>query len=56
MTEHHIEKPGNTPRCNTLRSSYMKFYQIRSRGCGEMASDGRTDRRSGDYMLALGEA
>ena len=21
----------------------MKFYQIRSRGCGEMASDGRTD-------------
>ena len=45
MAEREIEKPGMTYRRNTLRSSFMKFYQIRSKGCGEMASDGRTDGR-----------
>ena len=46
MTEHQIEKPGNVYRRNTRRSSYMKFCQIRSNGCVEMASDGRTEART----------
>ena len=33
-------------RRNTLTSSNIKFNQIRSRGCREMASDGQTDRRT----------
>ena len=46
MKEHQIEKPGNENRSNILGSSNMKFYPIWSRGCGEMASDRRTTRRT----------
>ena len=53
MTERHIENPGKEYRHNIPWSSYMKFYPIRSRGWGEMASNGRTEGRGGDYMLAL---
>ena len=56
MTDRQIEKPGKVHRCNILRSSFMNFYPIWSRACGEMASDGPTDRRRDrwtDYMLAL---
>ena len=43
MTEHQIGKLGKTRRRNTLRSSHMKFYHIRSRGCG---TDRQTHRRT----------
>ena len=46
MTERRTEKPGKVHRCNTLKSSYVKFYPIWSRCCGEMALDGRTDGRT----------
>ena len=45
MTDRQIEKPGKVHRCNILRGSFMNFYPIWSRACGEMASDGPTDRR-----------
>ena len=46
MTVCQIKKPGKEHQRNILRSSYMKFYPIWFRGCGEMASDGRTDGRT----------
>ena len=61
MTERQIENPGEVHRRNIPRSSYMKFHPIWSRRWGETASDGPTeeqmdgwtDRRSGNYILAL---
>ena len=42
-TEREVKKLGKVHRLNILKSSHMKFYQIWSRGCEEMAPDGRTD-------------
>ena len=53
MAEGQVGKPGMAHRRNTLRSSYMKFYQIRSRGCGEIASDGRKDGQTKRRLYAL---
>ena len=58
MTENQIEKPGKVHRSNIPKASYMKFYPIWSRDCGEMASDGRTDGQTDgrtNYMLAFRE-
>ena len=44
MTEQQIEKPGKIHRRNTLRSSFIKFFQIQSRGCEKrLQTDGKTD-------------
>ena len=45
MTERQIEKTG--------RSTSEFIQEVLSKGSGEMTSDERTDRRSGDYVLAL---
>ena len=46
MTERQIEKPGTAHRRNILRNLYVKFYSVWSVDFGEMASDGRTGRRT----------
>ena len=51
MTERQIENPGKGHRRNIPKSSYMKFYPIWSSSWGDIASDGPTDRRNGDYLL-----
>ena len=43
MTQPQIEKQGKNYLHIVPRSSDMKFHKIWSKGCGEMASDGRMD-------------
>ena len=53
MTECQIENQGKVHQCIIPRSSYMKFYPIWSRCCGEMALDGRTDGQVEGRMARL---
>ena len=46
-----IEKPGKSFLRIVPRSSDRKFRKIWSRGCGEMASDGRMNRHKHSMEL-----
>ena len=56
MTKRQIEKPGKVDRRKYPKEFIYDVLSNWSNGSGEMASDGRTDRQSGDYMLSLREA